>query len=389
MYLNFYFFNLNFLKSTKTNPVPRPHSSGAINDKNGTNGIKLPSTDLLGLNTASSNQIASSIKSNTSSLNDDDQFDAFVSCAPVLTTTKSSATIKTDNLVNDTNKVIKTNEEEDFFNQKVPEKKILDKESILKLYETSNNLNQTQSNLFNLNTQPLNGGGFNTNPLLISTNGQQIVNPLQQVTNNQANFFQSTTQSTINNGFANFNNQSTNLNQQPFLAFNQTSNPLIATNPFLTPPNNSTINNGTTPTDLFSTINTNLSTTTTTTAKNLETQLNGLNLNNADSFNWPSSSTANGISVGQSLFSANFDNLNTDKKLNGLSTPLTNNISPANPFLNKIQPAIPQQPNNLDILSFNTTNGLNNKVKNDLDNTNWSNFSSSTTNNTLTADIWQ
>jgi len=138
----------------QTNPVPRPHSSPAgtainaekvLNNKNGS--IKPPSSDLLGLNTSTTN---SSIKSNTS--NDDDQFEAFVSCAPVTAT-------KTDELVNiqeTSTKVATKSDEDDFFSQKMPEQKKLDKESILKLYESSN-LNQTQGNPFNLTPlQPMN-----------------------------------------------------------------------------------------------------------------------------------------------------------------------------------------------------------------------------------------
>jgi len=137
----------------QTNPVPRPHSSPAgtaisaekvpTNSKNVSNGGKLPSTDLLGLNSGIST------KSNGS----DDDFDAFVSCTPL---SKAS-----DNLVSivqsETTSSVKskTNEEEDFFNQKAPEQKKLDKESILKLYESNNNSAQT---LFNSTTplQPVN-----------------------------------------------------------------------------------------------------------------------------------------------------------------------------------------------------------------------------------------
>lgn len=379
----------------QTNSVPRPHSSpasGAINAEKvlNKNGSK-PSTDLLGLNSSSTTP---SIKSNASSVTDDDQFDAFVSCAPVAT--------KQDDLVNTTTTTTpasKTSEEEDFFNQKAPEQKKLDKESILKLYETSSNLNQPQANLFNLNSsttltplQPMNG--FNTQPL-------NPMQPSQQLNNQAANLFATgaTPQvNVINNGFANFNNQpANNLNQQPFLAFNQNANTNLAnplpnqqsTNPFLNasaPATNGTPSNPLTSTDLFSSINTNnLSTT------KLETQLNGLNLNN--------NSTANGITIGQSLFPANFDNL--DKKVNGLNS---TNISPANPFLTNniasVQPIPPvQTTTNLDILSFSTTNTNNlnglSKNTNDLDDLeNWSNFHTApttTTNNaTLTADIlWQ
>lgn len=345
---------------------------------------------------------SNTISSTKSNASDDDQFDAFVSCAPVN---------KSDELVglqqSDKNASSKTNEEEDFFNQKAPEQKKLDKESILKLYESSN-LNQGQNNLFNVassNTllQPMNVA---TNTLVNGFNTAGLVNGLaNQQTQLANNLFNSPNSNTnvINNGFANFNSQPVNQqpNQQPFLAFNQPATAAVqstinlpSTNPFLTTP----ATNGTstlTTNNLFpSNVNTNLSTT-------LESQLNGLNLNTASNtaINWPNSATttsSNGLSVGQSLFSANFDILN-EKKLGDLSSTATNSTPPTNPFLNSSS-TVPLQPStNLDILSsFNTqttttastTNGLNG-LNNDLEG--WSSFhhtaSAATNSNGLIADI--
>lgn len=396
------------------------------NNKNSSNGTKvLPSTDLLGLNTGTTVK-----QTNTS---DDDQFDAFVSCAPV-NKTDELVSLQKDNLVSSKTK---TNEEEDFFNQKAPEQKKLDKESILKLYESSN-LSQVQTNnLFNLTNatpplQPINissssnlNGFIQNSTGLVSTNGGLSTNQQVHLVNNLFNSPPSTTTTTnsvINNGFTNlqtnFNNQTSAnqlANQQPFIAFNQSTtaiqptiinNPsasnLNSTNPFLTPAITPAINGQTNliSTDLFSSnINTNLSTTT------LESQLNGLNLNTiSDStIAWPSNTISKSISVGQTLFSANFDNLN-DKKLNGNEPSLSSSIPATNPFLNSsmnnnlapLQSSTNQ--NNLDILSaFNsssftsTNNGL--TKSNDLEG--WSSFHSNsiptatnTASNGLTADIW-
>ena len=338
------------------------------------------------------------MKSNAS---DDDGFDAFVSCAPV-------SSKPTDDLVTvspDAKSAGKTNEEEDFFNQKAPEQKRLDKESILKLYESSN---PVPNQLFNLAgstpLQPmnLNGGQFNNHLAGAPANGipgsQLLNNPLSN-----SNLFSS---AATGNGFANFNQQqpppvSNQLSQQPpFLAFNQTPvipnstipNTLItqsSTNPFLNAP----ATNGATPnlpsTDLFSSAN--LQTFTT-----LESQLNDLNLQTTateaiSSINWP---TNNSVSTGQTLFSANFDNLNSsppDKKLNGVLPPATS-IPAANPFLANTTPLAAS---NLDILSAfgsTPTNGLNNL--NGLNKSNSENWSTLHTpaNNGLTsglADLWQ
>jgi len=416
----------------QTNPVPRPFSSPAgtaisaekvailttstaINNKNGTNGVaKPPSSDLLGLTTTSS----STSRNNSS---DDDQFDAFVSCAPV-------SSNKTDDLVAlqvENTSSTKTNEEEDFFNQKAPEQKKLDKESILKLYESSNlnNLSQSiQNNLFNLPSstattlQPMNIAsntllnGFNSTPLIPSTANTSLANQSTQLANNLFNGLNS--QSNVN-GFANFNSPPVN-QQQSFLAFNQATaavqptpinHNLPSTNPFLINPTptsaaavlSATTTNGTSTlitSDLFSSnLNTNLST-------NLESQLNGLNLNTvlSDNNGWPTNNNATAVSVGQSLFSANFDNLNEKKINNGLiNTPATNT---SNPFLssgvgnnNSTTTAI-QGNTGLDIFSSfssttNTaTNGLND-LNNDLDG--WSAFHTSATNstntNSLTAEL--
>ena len=386
----------------KTNPVPRPHSSPAgtainaekvlnNNNKNGSNGIKPPSNDLLGLTTTSAKS------GNTNSTNEDDQFDAFVSCAPV-----SSATKPDNNLINTadvTSTRNKTNEEEDFFNQKAPEQKKLDKESILKLY---GNGNQVQNNLFNLTSsttplQPMNvsnsnalANGFNNSNSGLITNG--ILN--NQLTQNSLanNLFNST--NVINNGFANFNQINNTISNS-----NQAA---ASTNPFLNAPV-TTPSSNLTSTDLFSSnVNTTFSL-----ATSIETQLNSLNLNKNSSdkisFNWPNSTTTttnNNISTGQSLFSANFENFDnlTDKKLNGndiLQQQPTASSNLNNPFINTITPAV-QQSNNLDILSsFNTTpatnglNGLSINANDVLENTNWSTLHTTSTNNGLTADLWQ
>lgn len=424
--LTFAFFSFSHSnhphRHQKTNPVPRPHSSPAstainaekvLNNKNGSNGIKPPSSDLLGLNTSS--------KSNAS---DDDGFDAFVSCAPVSAGSKPTG----DDLVNvssDTKSASggKTNEEEDFFSQKAPEQKRLDKESILKLYESSN---PVPNQLFNLTgstpLQPMNlnggGGGGQFSNRLAPANG--INNALLNNPLSSHSLFPSA--NTISNGFANFGQPpppaaSNQLSQQPppFLAFNQTntipnSTTISSTNPFLNAP---AATNGTTPhlasTDLFSSSNLQ-------SVSTLESQLNGLNfqsslpvnvqtnvqtnLSNTDtlsSISWP---TNNNISTGQSLFSANFDNLNSspsDKKLNGVLPPAS--ISAANPFMANTTP-IQTNSSNLDLLSaFGSTptaNGLNNLANlnglNKSNSENWSTLHTTPTNNGLTsglADIWQ
>ncbi|RWS10376.1 stromal membrane-associated protein 2-like protein [Dinothrombium tinctorium] len=124
-----------------TNPVPRPHSSPAgtaINADKVVDGIKSsdqtkPSNDLLGLETPQNAETASSNS-------EEDPFDAFVS-APTKSNINENAS-KCDK------KEGKSDEETDFFNQKAPEEKKLDKESILKLYENSN----LSVNMLNLNS---------------------------------------------------------------------------------------------------------------------------------------------------------------------------------------------------------------------------------------------
>lgn len=111
----------------QTNSVPRPHSNLTPTtisvDKLTGDIAKKPSTDLLGLD------LVASIESLSTS-GDDDFFDAFVSAQPV----------KSDKIDNGKTGNSVVDEEKEFFNQKVPsEKPSLDKDSILKLYESCNN----------------------------------------------------------------------------------------------------------------------------------------------------------------------------------------------------------------------------------------------------------
>ena len=345
------------------------------------------------------------MKSNAS---DDDGFDAFVSCAPVTTTASSRPA---DDLVNASSDAKsasggKTNEEEDFFNQKAPQQKRLDKESILKLYESSN---PVPNQLFNLTAsatplQPMNLNGQFSNQLASTpANGIPTANPLLNNPLSSNGLFPSAP--AVGNGFANFGQQppaANQLSQQqpPFLAFNQANAipnsaaiPPSSTNPFLNAP----ATNGTTPNlpsaDLFSSANLQ-------SVSTLESQLNGLNIQTSDSIgsiNWP---TNNNVSTGQSLFSANFDHLNSspsDKKPNGVLPPVTSvpasGVPAANPFLASVPPIQPAS--NLDILSAfgnGAGNGLNNL--NGLNKSNSENWSTlhTPTNNGLTsglADLWQ
>lgn len=360
------------------------------------------------------------MKSNAS---DDDGFDAFVSCAPVSAATAAGSK-PADDLVNvspDAKSAAggKTNEEEDFFNQKAPEQKKLDKESILKLYESSN---PVQNKLFNLTSsatplQPMNLNGQFSNPLA-GTPANGIPTNNNPLSSNSLFPAAASSSNVISNGFANFSNQppaSNQLNQQPppFLAFNQTNASVIpssstlpqsSTNPFLinAPPATNGASSNLPSTDLFSSSNLQPVTT-------LGSQLNGLNLTANDtaisSISWPTNN--NNISTGQSLFSANFDQLNaspSDKKLNGVLPPQAASLSSANPFLSNAG-TTPIPASNLDILSAfgsSATNGLSNLGSlnglNKSNSENWSTLHTSTTNNGLTAnngltsglaDIWQ
>ena len=118
-------FALYFL--LQTNSVPRPHSNpaGTIISaskvlKDSTHKSSSNGEDLLGISFDSS---GSNVTTTTSGNETEDPFEAFVS-AP-------SSSEKANNNGKDF-----SNEESDFFNQKVPEKK-LDKESILKIFDSS------------------------------------------------------------------------------------------------------------------------------------------------------------------------------------------------------------------------------------------------------------
>jgi hypothetical protein len=118
--------------------VPRPHSNPAGTTisadkvpkdvaKNSVTGSSKSSSDLLGLgldfSSPTSDHAAASVTSTP--VLDEDPFDAFVSASKSTNTPSAKPVSLAD-------------EESDFFNQKVPDKK-LDRDSILKMFDNSNN----------------------------------------------------------------------------------------------------------------------------------------------------------------------------------------------------------------------------------------------------------
>jgi len=193
------------------NPVPRPHSTsagGTINsDKVPIDGCKRASIDLLGLN---SNNIIKEKKEPEA--NEDDPFDAFVS-APLSSTSSfsDSTAVNTSKTSSqeESRKENKSAEEEDFFNQKVPVDKKLDKESILKLYESTNLSNiYPLQNTFNpyscqgfaANNSITNLAAPSSKPLFANQNGLNIDlsgNIVQPTLQNVIIFFSFTVQNNL------------------------------------------------------------------------------------------------------------------------------------------------------------------------------------------------
>ncbi|XP_015794314.1 stromal membrane-associated protein 1 isoform X1 [Tetranychus urticae] len=176
----------------QTTPVPRPHSTltstSAISvEKIVSDQSKKHSVDLLGLDVGSSNSKSNGNNqvNTTSTLvnNDDDPFEAFVS-APMTSNNdlNSSGTQKTD-LSNSSNSI--ADEEKDFFNQKAPtsQDKKLDKETIMKLYESCNTyINPLQSTINQSNSNNLFGQNFGLPHSQLSTQPQP--QPQPQLQNN-------------------------------------------------------------------------------------------------------------------------------------------------------------------------------------------------------------
>lgn len=225
----------NSIVEVQTNPVPRPASNAVTSstiictDKM-LNGNKKPSTDLLGLSTptvaasGTATAVTKPVLLNSPS-NDDDQFDAFVGCEPIV----SNGDNGNKGLSPSSSFSVggKTSEEDDFFSQKAPEEKKLDKESILKLYGSSSISTQP---LFNLNANlgtnnplvpnlvsnpalPNATGGFAASGL-INNNG--IPNPVLNATNSTAALnssgltngaFGANASNAVSTGFANFSQQ--------------------------------------------------------------------------------------------------------------------------------------------------------------------------------------
>ncbi|RWS27874.1 stromal membrane-associated protein 1-like isoform X2 [Leptotrombidium deliense] len=203
-----------------TNPVPRPHSSpaGTAINAEKVDGKKESKAfnDLLGLETPQDGNKSDTVSSN----GEEDPFDAFVS-APLNSTQIEVAVNGTKCDKNDG----KSNDEADFFNQKAPEEKKLDKESILKLYENSN----TSSNMLNLNSMnSLNQLSF-TNSSANTLLGTQFGGSVPQMS-------QPTQGASVMPQTAFFNGPTTQLPPQQSM-FPATTNPFLAniSNPSITP----------------------------------------------------------------------------------------------------------------------------------------------------------
>jgi stromal membrane-associated protein len=182
----------------QTNPLPRPatvSASTAIPAAISVDKVlsaKKPSTDLLGLNVTTSKPSSSVPISSALSSNDDDQFDAFVGCEPLVSTDSAPKS--------------KDSEEDDFFKQKAPEEKKLDKESILRLYGNSGTTTTAQlppsNSLFTLNNGQTHLMGNSSLPVS-SPFGTSTLNGSSSLTSSLTNAF-ATSHSTASAGFANF-----------------------------------------------------------------------------------------------------------------------------------------------------------------------------------------
>lgn len=171
----------------QTNPLPRPHSNVTSTTINSEKVVldsqaKKLSADLLGLDILSdpinepgkSDVTSGSGFGSATATDDDDLFDAFVSAQPL---PASNSVVNSKNSTD--NDIL--NEEKEFFNQKVPEKTTLDKETILKLYESSSTYVNPMISSLNqgpIHQAPLAGGFMPPQNSMWPIAGNVATNPL-------------------------------------------------------------------------------------------------------------------------------------------------------------------------------------------------------------------